>query len=386
MLGRLRMSVGEALEEYKDFGNAVFGSPRWCHEKSLLWLPRSKYATRKLRGALLKVIGNSLRREDPGVRQWRAETERFLSPDYRCGTMVVAFSRDRDEGLDTHYLFRTYDHHTPPGHKIQPMNPGSACSEPIWKVARATSAAPTYFGAIKFSGKKFLDGGLGANNPGKIALKEVKYLHGRGPAWLLSIGTGVPPRKPQHPRAVNASEPRNLESKHRKQCIKKWRELVRIGKEFMVDAEGIADDLLFFSQGEGTQVVRFNAEDVGAIALDEWQPSNGGQTTLEKIREHTKNYLRDRQDKLTNLARELVDTRTARAKTERWEKFATTVVYRCPVSGCAKLPKRFEDRAALLQHIQKEHPECQKYSEERMDATLDGGRIPAATKLKQSRP
>ncbi|KAI9775008.1 MAG: hypothetical protein M1839_001608 [Geoglossum umbratile] len=279
MLGRLCMSVQEALEEYKDFGNEVFGSPRWRHERSLLWLPRSKYATRNVRGAILKVIENSLRREDPKVRQWQAETERFLSPDYQCRTMVVAFSQDRDEGLDTNYLFRTYDHHMPPICKTQPMNPGSACSEPIWKVARATSAAPTYFEPIKYSGKKFFDGGLGANNQGRIAFKEVKHMHRKSPALLLSIGTGVPPRKRRLICPASTSESRNLERGRRKQFIKKWLELLRFGKEIIVDTEGIVDDVSFLSQGHGTQFVRFNAEDgVGAIALDEWQPSNSGQT------------------------------------------------------------------------------------------------------------
>ena len=36
---------------------------------------------------------------------------------------------------------------------------------PMWKVARATSAAPTYLKGLEESGRIFIDGGVWANNP-----------------------------------------------------------------------------------------------------------------------------------------------------------------------------------------------------------------------------
>ena len=65
------------------------------------------------------------------------------------------------------YLFRSY---VPTGKITQPATQttaGEALSPiedptlPLWKAARCTGAAPSYFPAME----RFLDGGLAANNP-----------------------------------------------------------------------------------------------------------------------------------------------------------------------------------------------------------------------------
>lgn len=43
---------------------------------------------------------------------------------------------------------------------------------PMWAVAMATSAAPTYFPSFKYHGNTYLDGGLWANNPSLIGVVE----------------------------------------------------------------------------------------------------------------------------------------------------------------------------------------------------------------------
>lgn len=77
---------------------------------------------------------------------------------------------------------------------------------PIWEVARATSAAPTYFPAFRSSRNElFIDGGLVANNPSLIGYFEV---HVNFPAFkedikILNIGTEggeCPPHKWWLPR------------------------------------------------------------------------------------------------------------------------------------------------------------------------------------------
>lgn len=75
----------------------------------------------------------------------------------------------------------------------------------IWEAARATSAAPSFFGSIKIGdfGEEFVDGGTGANNPVRIIWIEAKNTF-LGPResleenlnCLVSIGTGVPSLKP----------------------------------------------------------------------------------------------------------------------------------------------------------------------------------------------
>lgn len=68
---------------------------------------------------------------------------------------------------------------------------------PLWAVARATSAAPTYFRAAVItsqSGKPMtaVDGGLWANNPSACAVIEANRLWPGEPLEILSLGTGGP--------------------------------------------------------------------------------------------------------------------------------------------------------------------------------------------------
>jgi len=74
---------------------------------------------------------------------------------------------------------------------------------PMWKVARATSAAPTYLKGLEHteSGKIFIDGGVWANNPVMVALVDALSAYDliAEQIDILSIGTGNAPfelRKP----------------------------------------------------------------------------------------------------------------------------------------------------------------------------------------------
>lgn len=61
----------------------------------------------------------------------------------------------------------------------------------LWKVARATSAAQTYFPAFEMDGKVLWDGGNLANNPAGCALAEAVKLWGRAEDFcVLSLGCG----------------------------------------------------------------------------------------------------------------------------------------------------------------------------------------------------
>lgn len=65
----------------------------------------------------------------------------------------------------------------------------------VWKVAAATSAAPTYFGPVQFTDEDaHVDGGVWANNPSMIAVTEAVSRFGRDLAdiRLLSVGTAAP--------------------------------------------------------------------------------------------------------------------------------------------------------------------------------------------------
>lgn len=77
-------------------------------------------------------------------------------------------------------IFRTYEH---------PEEPSA--DPPIWQVARATSAAPTFFNQIIVNGIRYVDGGMGYNNPVKVVVKEAESLYPHRPlACIISIGAG----------------------------------------------------------------------------------------------------------------------------------------------------------------------------------------------------
>jgi patatin-like phospholipase/acyl hydrolase len=68
---------------------------------------------------------------------------------------------------------------------------------PMQKVARATSAAPTYFEPLKLEaggGKMYalVDGGVYANNPAMCALVDARRIFGADDVLVVSLGTGEP--------------------------------------------------------------------------------------------------------------------------------------------------------------------------------------------------
>lgn len=298
--------------------------------------------------------------------------------------MVVAFCKDREQGTELRYLLRSYDHHssrdTPMpdhiGHGA--MNPGPAHNGPIWEVAWATSAAPTYFEAIKIQGRKFLDGGIGGNNPTLIAFKEVKNLHDIPPSILVSIGTGIKRKRPKQPKRQRYRDEyenfRRADTTGRKQFLKKYFELFRFVKDFAADPEETERTVHFFAQDTSTDYRRFNVEEeLGHVYLDEWKPPKTGAETLRKIETHTQQYLNDAKVRksLQDLAESLVSIRQARARTERWEQFATDYVYKCKQQRCRNIPKDWRERHELRRHLAEEH----HVGSPKLDHLVDRGRV-----------
>ena len=72
-----------------------------------------------------------------------------------------------------------------------------------WRVAAATSAAPTYFPAIQVNDRWFVDGSLSTNNPILIAYSEAKKLWPYENIKILSIGTGYDSRSYEGKKVKN---------------------------------------------------------------------------------------------------------------------------------------------------------------------------------------
>ncbi|KAI0126158.1 acyl transferase/acyl hydrolase/lysophospholipase [Xylariales sp. AK1849] len=364
MLGRLRMGVGEALDTYTEFGNAVFGKPRRWHELSITWYPRAKYASAKTRAAFRKiVVEKGTRGKD--VEDTQAQTdEPFRYRDDRTRTIVFSFCIKKRLGISIPYLWRSYDHDGDPAGSTQRwehFNPGPADETPTWEVARATSAAPRYFESIKIGEWKHLDGGLYNNNPSLSALREIcRREVERVPAIFVSIGTGKKAKNQASRPALNLRDygrSDKIDAVRRKQAFKKYWEIARHATKFMSDTEGEIGwngwkshcGALKLQQG-----FRLNVEGgLVDVPLDDWRPAKSGADTLEVIRQHTQAYLdKDEvQAEIKRIAEILVDIRRRRAATERWEQFATDVTYRCLVEDCPRHHSDYKTRPELRQHI-----------------------------------
>ncbi|KAF5626091.1 calcium-independent phospholipase A2-gamma [Fusarium sp. NRRL 52700] len=350
MLGRLRMSVDQALDTYKSFGNAVFGKPRVFHERSYRYYPRAKFSSRKTHEEFQKIIYEALQREKFCFYS-EAEVEPLKYREDRTKTIAISWSIKKDGGVSKEFVWRSYDNEpspkepSPKDHgpkksgpiRWNPYNAGPAHTTAIWEVARATTAAPGYFESIKLLGRKFLDGGMAANNPSLMALTEIHNLHGLVPDLFVSIGTGLKPSSDENndvPNIVNgdAGRPRRdmvRDGGRRKQFVKKWWEIVKYWKDWMVDCEGGPMGTNAWRDRcnaiELTDSYRLNVKgELHKISLDDWRPSNTGKDTLRFIEKQTKQYLSDPSvdADITSIARKAVEIRRRRAATEQWERFA----------------------------------------------------------------
>jgi hypothetical protein len=304
--------------------------------------------------------------------------------------MVVALSKSRKEGVETHYLWRSFAH--PPAFTITkagrypPLNPGEACREPIWHAALATSAAPPYFEAFERGDTVFFDGSMGANNPSQIALKEVDQMHHHSPSILVNIGTGEKQADGQLKRRKRdrVGDMMNIDqaASHR-QFFKKWLELGDLSKKLLTNASDIASHTDFLASHMRVNFNRFDVprdvgqHTVGAIPLDEWLPRADGHITLEKIRASTEAYLAEKevQEELERYARDLVAIRRRRARTERWEKFANVATYHCTCNdNCVKTPGNM-DRKTLREHLCEVHGDKIPENETELDLIINQMRV-----------
>ncbi|KAI9783850.1 MAG: hypothetical protein M1816_001151 [Peltula sp. TS41687] len=356
MLGRLRMPIDDAFAQYDVVGNQVFGKPRILHRQfGFLNYISSKYRSRDMKKAILQVVKNGVAEE---LCQWEmGEDEAPLESDpAQCRTLAIAYGHHVRKGVKKDYIFRSYDHPAPSPlaqNQRRPLNPGRAHREPLWKIARATSAAPKYFSSIFFSSRIFRDGGMGANNPAELALSEVLQMHEHPPSLMLSVGTGKPEDTPQSESHVGSRPP------VQKGLIKirgDFHDVVALATE-SEKTEARVRERCTVDLDPKVEYFRFNvAKEMSQIMLDNWEPAAGGERTKEHITRLTNQYLHTRQinDDLLKCARILVQTRRDRAKTERWERFAAQYVYFCPEQDCNsaknKYSKTYFERNELREH------------------------------------
>ena len=248
------------------------------------------------------------------------------------------------------------------------FNGDNASGVKVWKVARATSAAPLYFRAQEIKKEAFIDGGMGCNNPSEFIYSEIRAVHGKRPYLILSIGTGTKAKsvaQANHTPGVVARA-RNRKHKFFNNTRGVWTAVQGL-PDIATDSEKTHDALenaieVLRAANDNVVYFRFNVPGLASdVEFDEWDSdSNGsqtpnGETTLKRIRDTTNEYLGTTSvaTMLDNCAKELVRVRRERAETERWERFATHTVYQCPRDDCPS--PNFPSREKLRMHASEHH-------------------------------
>lgn len=154
----LGLRPAQIVEFYRDEGKKIFRGPGWL--RHLLSFFTRKYGANPLVEALRRYFGE---------RSFGTSTKRLVIPSYNLGEDEV-------------YIFRTPHHE-----KLR-----RDYAVPAWQVARATSAAPTYFPLCRdVDGQRLVDGGVWANNPVMVAIVEAHRFLGAplDDIHVFSIGT-----------------------------------------------------------------------------------------------------------------------------------------------------------------------------------------------------
>lgn len=165
----LDMPTEEIIGFYRDDGRKIFPplpTGFWSSVgKVISWSMRPKIVREELEAALKRRFKGRLL----GEAQTRLVIPSFMMPK----TEIAVFKTDHHADFDRDYL------------------------TPMWRVARSTSAAPTYLKGLEDeeSGKVFLDGGVWANNPVMVAVVDALSCYDLGfdQIDVLSLGTGNQP-------------------------------------------------------------------------------------------------------------------------------------------------------------------------------------------------
>ena len=253
------------------------------------------------------------------------------------------------------YIFRSYKHPNM-GNIPKQRNPEARTTWALWKIARATSAAPFYFQSVTLDEDDpklhFIDGGLGANNPSVEAWESIKQLNRGDPKTVdinVSVGTG-----------------RMLDSKPKKASrsyVKKQFSFVKHSFRWPTTTHPAHEDMSQRAQDHGFKYYRLNVKNgFSKMDLDAWKGRRGIKT-LEKLRTETQAYLnsREAQDRLIESARYLFQKRQDRsshADRDHWERFCHGVEYYCRITPYNDHGYKYRERRDLRRHLQEMHPHC----------------------------
>jgi hypothetical protein len=274
---------------------------------------------------------------------------------------------------------------------------GPADSSLIWEVARATSAAPSYFNTIKIGEDEYGDAGFGENNPSKRLFWEVSHMNNNNDnanALSISIGTGITRfsrfqtgflKKPigwiNAAKAVSTDcENAHLEM----QNIHKHKYFRFNVPEKATDPDAQEPSKWQYIKKRTRRWIGHGGEPLdrglGKIKLDEWK-SRGWwrkESTQEEIKRITEEYLKGLEviKELNEIAEMMVSHRRARARTDRWAAYALGIRYECPITFERCPDDTWTDERHLRRHLVEDHeiPAGNTQADEYLEQFLRAGK------------
>lgn len=367
-LSRLRMSVKECLKNFESMASMIFEHERRI---SIVGFPRAKYSKHTLERAIEIIISGKT--PIHSISEALPKFKMLPSPSDLCRTIVLAVQQAKStRGLgeiplkgtrESPYLFRSYEIR---GFGVDnpPRNCGVDINHTIKVVCRATTAAPTFFDALKIGDDEFYSGGIGTENPTSEALEEIFRLHQTFPRILASFGAGM------------SSSPRLFRRTNEKLNLLNALDRVngfRIAlRSALTDCEVTHQNVRelarrFDGSPNSFHYHRFNVEEgLGSVPLDECKTArddgDGGKcSTFDYIAKRTRYELAKPlvRERLRKLASHLVEQRRRRISndSDRWERFACCTVYACSEDECSIDGEfiRFNLRREMREHLQKTH-------------------------------
>ncbi|KAI0446399.1 acyl transferase/acyl hydrolase/lysophospholipase [Xylaria telfairii] len=261
MLGRLGMTVEQCMQAYDKVAQTAFTPKRTAFIPAS---PRGAYSAQALEGAIKQTVKEFC--AEPSCIDQRHQGrstvescphENAAFRNASCTkTAILAITKDNVDAAPT--LFTTYDTATNLSYR--------GCA--IWQVARATSAATTFFKSIKVGrdNVEFIDAGFGCNNPCEVLIEEARrQFPNHGALQVLSIGTGLGDVV----------------------TIKDSRRTILEALAKMASTSTTVARKLYNQYGDSGQYHRFNVErGLQDITLSDWEKTS-------TISAHTGNYLQD---------------------------------------------------------------------------------------------
>ncbi|CAE6400703.1 unnamed protein product, partial [Rhizoctonia solani] len=322
MLGRLHMSIDDAIKSYLHLMRTVFSERKF----TMKWDTgafKSTVLERELKDLINRMAG------DPNTTLMQSAG----GGEVQCKVIVYAMS-SFNLTSSTPIPFRSYSSATA----------ATSCS--IWKVLRATTTHPGLFKGIEVDAEglgirnRFTHGGLGCANPTPHLLEEAKkeYPH-RAVASIISIGTG-------HPKAIQVTT-RNLGNSWANggsAIMKAMQAAHEMAEGSERVAEEIARRFAIIEHGyyrlnvqQGTQGVEF----------DDWE-------RLDEVAEHTRVYLdqaeiRLKLDRLVNAALERIAVMQVARIDGHIESSTDPMQYR--IRSCPSSSQRFTGRGHHLKLV-----------------------------------